>query len=72
MNGSNFKIYALLGEVYGLGCPLGYFFIRFTEDAQSGEKEQYLTAFLGHIQKQWIFQVLFTLTDKDLSEINVF
>jgi len=30
-NGSRFEVYALLGEIYGSGCPMGYILIQTSE-----------------------------------------
>ncbi|RDX40007.1 hypothetical protein OH76DRAFT_1366849 [Lentinus brumalis] len=68
-NGSGFELYALLGEVYGSGIPLGYLLLRSSAGVKGG-KEQFLTHFLGAIRDKWNIQAHFTLTDKDWSEIN--
>lgn len=71
MNGSQFELYALLGEVYGSGLPLGYLMLR-SDNGEKGGKKQYLTRFLSEIQDKWNLSALFTLTDKDWSKINTF
>ena len=71
-NGSNFEIYALLGEVAGLGCPLGYLLIQSAAGSETGGKQRYLEELLEHFQKKWRIQAIITLTDKDKSEINAF
>ncbi|KAG6824654.1 hypothetical protein H0H92_006195 [Tricholoma furcatifolium] len=70
-NGSNFEVYALLGEIYGSGCPLGYLLLH-TSNGNSGAKERYLTEFLKAFQNacETDFKPIITLSDKDLSEIN--
>ena len=70
-NGSQFEVYALLGEVYGSGCPLGYLLIR-SLNGEPGGKERYIADLLNHFYKKWTIRPIFTLTDKDLSEINAF
>ncbi|KAG6826876.1 hypothetical protein H0H92_014080 [Tricholoma furcatifolium] len=70
-NGSNFEVYALLGEIYGSGCPLGYLLLH-TSNSDSGAKERYLTGFLKAFKDacETDFKPIITLSDKDLSEIN--
>lgn len=70
-NGSRYEVYALLGEIYGSGCPLGYLLIRSTDGADGG-KQRYLQELLGHFKSAWNFKVLITLSDKDFAEINAF
>jgi hypothetical protein len=70
-NGSRFEVYALLGEVYGSGCPLGYLLIR-SFNGESGGKERYIGDTLEYFNKKWKLWPIFTLTDKDISEINAF
>ncbi|KAG6825491.1 hypothetical protein H0H92_003572 [Tricholoma furcatifolium] len=67
--GSNFEVYALLGEICGSGCPLGYLLIR-TDKNEPGGKERFITEFLNHFKNTWDLKPAFTLTDKDASEIN--
>ena len=71
-NASRFEVYALLGETYGSGCPLGYLLIQSSDDAEEGGKEQYLRDLLLYVKETWKLRALITLTDKDLSEINAF
>nr|VWP01304.1 Nonribosomal peptide synthetase 6 (NPRS 6) (EC (Extracellular siderophore synthetase) [Ganoderma boninense] len=68
-NGSGFELYALLGEVYGSGLPLAYLLLR-SSDGEKGGKERYLTRFLTTVRDRWHLNAVFTLTDKDWSEIN--
>ncbi|PIL26554.1 hypothetical protein GSI_12312 [Ganoderma sinense ZZ0214-1] len=68
-NGSRFELYALLGEVYGSGLPLAYLLLR-SDNGEKGGKARYLTRFLTAIRDHWHLNPLFTLTDKDWSEIN--
>lgn len=70
-NGSRYEVYALLGEVYGSGCPLGYLLIR-SSDGNPGGKERYIQNLLEYFKASWKIRALITLTDKDLSEINAF
>ncbi|KAF8224842.1 hypothetical protein L208DRAFT_1425713 [Tricholoma matsutake] len=62
-NGSRFEVYALLGEIYGSGCPMG---------KEAGGKEHYLTEIISYFKGTWKMKAIITLTDKDLSEINAF
>jgi hypothetical protein len=71
-NGSRFEVFALLGELYGSGFPLGYLLIRSSEDSESGGKENYIKDLLKHLKNTWDVRAIVTLTDKDTSEINAF
>ncbi|KAF9563663.1 hypothetical protein CPC08DRAFT_632434 [Agrocybe pediades] len=65
------NLYALLGEVYGSGCPLGYLMIH-SSNGDTGGKQRFISDLLNHFKKKWHVNALFTLTDKDFSEINAF
>ena len=69
-NGSNFEVYALLGEVSGSGCPLGYLLVQSSHGGEVGAKERYIQQLLKHFQRTWKITPIITLTDKDMSEIN--
>ncbi|XP_006462497.1 hypothetical protein AGABI2DRAFT_119353 [Agaricus bisporus var. bisporus H97] len=69
-NKSNYEVYAILGEVYGSGCPLGYLLVTSTGGGLPGAKENYLSKVLLHLKNHWQLVPAFTHTDKDLSEIN--
>ena len=71
-NKSRFEVYALLGETYGSGCPLGYLLIQSSGNTEEGGKERYLRDLLSYVKDTWGLRALITLTDKDLSEINAF
>ncbi|KAF5372249.1 hypothetical protein D9758_004985 [Tetrapyrgos nigripes] len=71
-NGSHYELYALLGEVYGSGCPLGYLLLQSPKSGEEGVKQKYIQAFLEHFKEKYELNPSFTLTDKDLSEINAF
>ncbi|KAF9480703.1 hypothetical protein BDN70DRAFT_804773 [Pholiota conissans] len=71
-NGSNFEVYALLGEVSGSGCPLAYLLIQSSLDGTPGGKERYIQALLSHLRTKWNLKAIITLSDKDFSEINAF
>ncbi|KAM6491726.1 hypothetical protein JOM56_012766 [Amanita muscaria] len=69
-NKSGYEVYALLGEIYGSGSPLGYLLLKSSGEGVAGGKEKYITSLLSYFKTQWNVKPLFTLTDKDLSEIN--
>ncbi|KAF5366172.1 hypothetical protein D9758_005759 [Tetrapyrgos nigripes] len=71
-NGSRYELYALLGEVYGSGCPLGFLLLQSPQKGDAGVKEDYILCFLEHFKTKYALDPLFTLSDKDLSEINAF
>ncbi|KAF5343906.1 hypothetical protein D9758_012133 [Tetrapyrgos nigripes] len=71
-NGSRFELYALLGEVYGSGCPLGFLLLQSPQSGEAGVKEKYIYSFLEHFKLRYDLCPAFTLSDKDLSEINAF
>ncbi|KAH6869450.1 hypothetical protein BKA70DRAFT_1131763, partial [Coprinopsis sp. MPI-PUGE-AT-0042] len=68
-NGNNYECYAILGEVQGSGCPLGYLLV-LSSSGEAGGKEKYIACLLNHIKKFWNLSPIVTLTDKDWSEIN--
>ncbi|KAF9024172.1 hypothetical protein BDZ89DRAFT_1188004 [Hymenopellis radicata] len=70
-NKSRFEVYALLGEVYGSGCPLGYLLIQ-SNNGEEGAKEKYIRKLLEHFRVKWEMCLLETLSDKDITEINAF
>ncbi|KAL1698201.1 hypothetical protein EV121DRAFT_218537, partial [Schizophyllum commune] len=69
-NGSAYEIYAVLGEIYGSGCPLAYLLIKVTTSQAAGAKEQYVQAVLRHLRDAWKINAHVTLSDKDWTEIN--
>lgn len=71
-NGSNFEVYALLGELSGSGCPLGYLLLQSNHTSEGGEKTRYIQKLLEYFRKDWDICPIITLTDKDMSEINAF
>lgn len=73
-NKSRFELYALLGEVFGSGCPLGYLLIQSDLNHAKGAdgKQKYLEAVLRHFRLKWLPDVIATLSDKDRIEINAF
>lgn len=69
-NGIKFELYALLGEVYGSGCPLGYLLLQSNGSGSAGGKERYITKLLTYLKDNWCISPVATLSDKDWSEIN--
>lgn len=70
-NGSRYEVFALFGETYGSGAPLGYLCLQ-SRTRDEGGKTRYLWQFLRHFRQQWAVCPTFTLSDKDWSEINAF
>ena len=64
------ELFALMGEAYGSGLPLGYIFIHSDGEGDTGAKERLLTQFFGHFVNTWQIKPIVTLCDKDWSEIN--
>ncbi|KAG8898534.1 hypothetical protein FRB99_007378 [Tulasnella sp. 403] len=71
-NQSGYEVFALLGEAYGSGLPLGYLFMKKTGDPAPNAKTNILEQFLQHFQDKWNLQLKFTLSNKDPSEISAF
>jgi hypothetical protein len=69
-NHSKFELYALLGEVYGAGCPIGYLLLQSRQTGKKGGKERYLRQLLEYFKNEWKIKPIITLSDKDWSEIN--
>lgn len=68
-NRAGYEIFAVLGEAYGSGLPLGYLLVKATGDPAEGSKRQVIEAFLEHFRDRWKLVVKVTLSDKDWSEI---
>jgi hypothetical protein len=64
-------VFALLGELYGSGCPIGYLLIQSVENDPGG-KEHLITDLLAHLRDKCGIRPIITLSDKDFSEINAF
>ncbi|KAG8894884.1 hypothetical protein FRB99_000926 [Tulasnella sp. 403] len=71
-NQGGYEVFALLGEAYGSGLPLGYLFVKKTGDPAPNAKTNILEQFLQHFRDKWNLQLKFTLSDKDPSEISAF
>ncbi|KAF8956350.1 hypothetical protein BDZ97DRAFT_1671707 [Flammula alnicola] len=67
-NGSRFEVYALLGEVYGSGCPLGYLLIR-SSGGESGGKERFIADLLEYFNKKWKLRLQYT-DEENVTQIN--
>lgn len=68
-NGANYELYAVLGEIYGSGMPLGFLLLQSDGSGEKGAKERFLSEFLQHLREKWAILPKITLSDKDLSEI---
>ncbi len=55
--------------MYGSGLPLGYLLLC-SDGSEKGRKERYFRQFLTVICDKWHLDTVFTVTDKDWSEIN--
>ena len=58
--------------MYGSGCPLGYLLIQSAKDGKENGKQCYIEELLDHFKCVWKLKPIFTLTDKDMAEINAF
>ena len=71
--GGGWELFVLMGEVSGSGLPLGWLFVR---PKQKGpplhSKRDVLIEWFKYFRDEWNIWPLFTLSDKDLSEINAF
>lgn len=67
--GSNFEMYAVLGEVYGSGLPLAYLLVRSPGSSAGGEIQAILEQYLGHLVEKYNLKIDLTLTDKNWPEI---
>ncbi|CAK5263435.1 unnamed protein product [Mycena citricolor] len=70
-NKAGYECFALLGEVYGSGLPLGFLLIR-SNDPSPGEKEKYIRSLIRDITSKWKITPIQSLSDKDITEINTF
>ncbi|KAJ7805591.1 hypothetical protein B0H14DRAFT_3771176, partial [Mycena olivaceomarginata] len=69
-NKSQYEVFAILGEVSGSGCPLGYLLIKAHKNNEPGGKQTYLEHVLEYLRTTWKIRSIATLSDKDWSEIN--
>ncbi|KAJ7756443.1 hypothetical protein DFH07DRAFT_742593 [Mycena maculata] len=68
-NKSGFECFALLGEVFGSGLPVGFLLIK-TNNPDPNQKEQYIRSVIRHFVDNWNLRVRQCLTDKEITEIN--
>ncbi|KAJ6458878.1 hypothetical protein C8R47DRAFT_1244886 [Mycena vitilis] len=68
-NKAGFECYALLGEVYGSGLPLGFVFLK-SKNPEPGKKEQYIRCLIKHFTKVWELKMIQFGSDKEIIEIN--
>ncbi|KAJ6538671.1 hypothetical protein DFH09DRAFT_930214 [Mycena vulgaris] len=66
---SGFECFALLGEVFGSGLPLGFLLIK-CNNPDPNQKEQYIRSVIRHFVDEWNIHVHQCLSDKDIIEIN--
>ncbi|KAJ6563398.1 hypothetical protein DFH09DRAFT_1082448 [Mycena vulgaris] len=52
-NGPHYEVYALLGEVYGSGMPLGYLLLQSSPNGAAGGKERFIRQLLRHFRQVW-------------------
>lgn len=70
-NSRGFELYAILGEIYGSGLPLGFLLVK-NNNGAAGGTQRCLEAFIGHFTEAWNLVPITTHTDKNASEINSF
>ncbi|KZT30250.1 hypothetical protein NEOLEDRAFT_1153530 [Neolentinus lepideus HHB14362 ss-1] len=70
-NGSRYELFAVIGEAYGSGSPLGYLLVQ-SNGADSGAKQKVLQQLLWYLKKEWKAHLIVMLSDKDRVEINAF
>ncbi|KAJ7209280.1 hypothetical protein GGX14DRAFT_364725 [Mycena pura] len=68
-NRSGYECYAVLGEVFGSGVPLGFLLLK-SKNPMVGEKEDYIRHCLRHFVAHCKLDIEQCLTDKDIIEIN--
>ncbi|KAK6974646.1 hypothetical protein R3P38DRAFT_2583717 [Favolaschia claudopus] len=66
---AGYECFALLGEVFGSGLPVGFLFIK-TSSPEPNQKEKYIRAFIRDLLDKWNLDVIQSLSDKDITEIN--
>jgi hypothetical protein len=71
-NAKGYELYGIVGEANGQALPLAFAFTAsISTDVQPGAKDRMLQHVIKHIHKHCP-NIAFTLSDKDLSEINAF
>ncbi|KAJ7936963.1 hypothetical protein B0H13DRAFT_1589238 [Mycena leptocephala] len=66
---AGFECFALLGEVFGSGLPLAFLLIK-SKNPEPGQKEKYIRSLVRHLLHEWDIQIIQSLSDKDIVEIN--
>ncbi|KAK6984659.1 SWIM-type domain-containing protein [Favolaschia claudopus] len=66
---AGYECFALLGEVFGSGLPVGFLFIK-TSNPDPNQKEVFIRAFIRRLLDEWNLQIIQSLSDKDITEIN--
>lgn len=69
-NRAGYEVYALLGEAYGSGLPIGYVFLKATGEPAPHSKQSVLETFLRHFRDEKKIKAIVTLSDMDWSETN--
>lgn len=70
--GQNMR-YTLCSErCMALAVHLGYLLIQSAKDGKENGKQRYIEELLDHFKRAWKLKPIFTLTDKDMAEINTF
>ncbi|KAK6966913.1 SWIM-type domain-containing protein [Favolaschia claudopus] len=59
---AGYECFALLGEVFGSGLP--------TSSPDPNQKEKYIRSFIRNLLDKWNLDVIQSLSDKDMTEIN--
>ncbi|KAJ7744136.1 hypothetical protein B0H16DRAFT_1322351, partial [Mycena metata] len=68
-NKAGFECYALLGEVFGSGLPLGFLFLK-SKNPEPGKRELYIRSLIKHFVQTWEIKTIQFLSDKEITEIN--
>ncbi|KIJ33967.1 hypothetical protein M422DRAFT_182641 [Sphaerobolus stellatus SS14] len=68
-NAAGYELYGIVAEANGRSLPVAFVFVTTDGSALSGAKDRMLQQVLGHVKNKCP-NVLFTLSDKDQSEIN--
>jgi MULE transposase domain. len=70
-NALGYELYSVVAEVNGQGIPVAFIFTTSDGTAEEGAKERMLQDLLEYLKKRCP-NIMFTLSDKELSEINAF
>jgi hypothetical protein len=69
-NRQNYEFFAILGEAYGSGLPLGFLLIKGKGTGFGSAKGLLIQECFSHMKKYFGINPLFTHSDKDLTEIS--